>query len=291
MTTSTTNLVAANLAAISQIYSAFGRGDIAAILDRIAPDCRWEFWADNRGQRAGLPTMQQRVGPAGVSEFFVAVKQLEMHDFQLLDTLSNDHQVVAEVEIEYTTPAGQRMRDQELHLWTLDEQQRVMRMRHYVDTAKHIAAFGAQQPGAMTVEENKKLARRFVLEHNQADYRATFGDVLAGDCVLHEYLPGVPESMDRQAYEHFIAMFRAALPDIHNSVDEVVVQADAASVRWTGRGTHTGDALMGVPASGNQITAHGVYVLRIVGGKIVEAWDYWDNLNVLQQLGGLPTPT
>jgi len=291
MTVSTTDRPAANLAVISDIYAAFGRGDIPTILDRIAPECRWESWADNRGQRAGLPTSQLRIGPAGVAEFFVAMNQIEMHDFQLLDTLSNEHQAAAEVEIEYTTPAGQRMRDQELHLWTLDEQQRVIRMRHYVDTAKHIAAFGAQSPSAITVDENRALARRFVLEHNQADYRTTLEDVLAGDCVLHEYLPGMPDSMDRQAYAQFIAAFRAALPDIHNSVDEVLAQADAATVRWTGRGTHTGDALMGVPAGGRQVTAHGVYVLRIAGGKIVEAWDYWDNLNVLQQLGGLPTPT
>jgi uncharacterized protein len=33
------------------------------------------------------------------------------------------------------------LRDEELHLWTLDEQQKIVRFRHYVDTAKHIAAF------------------------------------------------------------------------------------------------------------------------------------------------------
>jgi ketosteroid isomerase-like protein len=141
MTTSTTDRIAANLATISDIYAAFGRGDVPAILDRIAPDCRWEAWADNRAQRAGVPTLQPRVGPAGVAEFFVAVAQLQMHDFQLLDALASERQVVAEVEIEYTTPTGKRLRDQELHLWTLDDQQRVIRMRHYVDTAKHIAAF------------------------------------------------------------------------------------------------------------------------------------------------------
>jgi hypothetical protein len=34
--------------------------------------------------------------------------------------------------------------DEELHLWTLDEQQKIVRMRHYVDTAKHIAAFAGE---------------------------------------------------------------------------------------------------------------------------------------------------
>jgi hypothetical protein len=41
-------------------------------------------------------------------------------------------------------PAGGRSRDEELHLWTFDEHQQVVRMRHYVDTAKHIAALLAR---------------------------------------------------------------------------------------------------------------------------------------------------
>jgi hypothetical protein len=35
---------------------------------------------------------------------------------------------------------GGRFRDEELHLYTLDEDGKVARMRHYVDTAKHVAA-------------------------------------------------------------------------------------------------------------------------------------------------------
>jgi uncharacterized protein len=130
-----------HLEAISAIYVAFGRGDTATILDHIAPDCQWEAWADNRAQRAGLPTLQPRFGPAGVAEFFASVSELQLHDFQLLDLLANERQVAAEVVIEYTTPVGHRMRDEELHLWTFDEHGKVVRMRHYVDTAKHIAAF------------------------------------------------------------------------------------------------------------------------------------------------------
>ena len=64
-----------------------------------------------------------------------------MHDFQILDMLGNERQVAAEIVIEYTTTAGHRLRDEELHLWSFDERGMVERMRHYVDTAKHIAAF------------------------------------------------------------------------------------------------------------------------------------------------------
>src|SRR5262249_12852736 len=128
MTASTNDRTAANLAAVNEIYAAFGRGDVPTILDRIAPDCRWEACDDNRVQPAGVPTLQPRIGPAGVAEFFVAVGQVQMHDFHVLDVLASDGQVVAEVEIEYTTPVGRRLRDQELHLWTLDDRRRVVRL-------------------------------------------------------------------------------------------------------------------------------------------------------------------
>jgi uncharacterized Fe-S radical SAM superfamily protein PflX len=34
------------------------------------------------------------------------------------------------------------MRNQEVHLWTFDDSGKVVRMRHYVDTAKHMATAG-----------------------------------------------------------------------------------------------------------------------------------------------------
>jgi ketosteroid isomerase-like protein len=36
-------------------------------------------------------------------------------------------------------PDGRRLRDEEMHLWTVNAAGRVTRFRHYLDTAKHIA--------------------------------------------------------------------------------------------------------------------------------------------------------
>jgi ketosteroid isomerase-like protein len=138
--TTTANRAAANLATVQEIYAAFGRGDIPAILDAIAEDCRWEAWADNSAQRAGVPYLKARIGPSGVAEFFAAVAELEIHEFEVLNCISGRDQVAAEILIEASTPTGGRFRDDELHLWTLDGDGRIVRLRHYVDTAKHIAA-------------------------------------------------------------------------------------------------------------------------------------------------------
>jgi uncharacterized protein len=140
----TENRAASNLAVVGGIYEAFGRGDIGFILDQIADDCAWESWLDNHGQKAGLPPMKPRHGRAGVGEFFDYVATMQIQDFQVLDMLASDRQVVVEVQISATTDDGGTVTDEELHLYSLNDEGKINRMRHYVDTAKQIKAYGLQ---------------------------------------------------------------------------------------------------------------------------------------------------
>ena len=138
----TQNRAAANLAVVGGIYEAFGRGDIDFILDQVADDCAWESWLDNHGQKAGIPAMTPRHGRAGVAEFFAYVATMEIQDFQVLDMLASDRQVVVEVQISIALPGGGSVTDEELHLYSLNDAGKISRMRHYVDTAKQIKAYG-----------------------------------------------------------------------------------------------------------------------------------------------------
>ena len=125
---------------VASIYEAFGRGDVEAIVAVLSEDVKWEEWADNRAQQAGVPWLQARRGKAGARAFFEVAAQFKIHEFQVLSLLGGGDQVVAEVLIDATVPTGVRYRDEELHLWTFDSQGKVIRLRHYVDTAKHMAA-------------------------------------------------------------------------------------------------------------------------------------------------------
>jgi uncharacterized protein len=125
---------------VQQIYQAFGRGDIPAILATLAEDVAWESWADNSAQKAGVPWLAPRTGKAGALAFFELAAKFQVHDLQLLSIMGNDRQVAAEFVFEATPPGGYRYRDEELHLWTFNADGKVGRFRHYVDTAKHIAA-------------------------------------------------------------------------------------------------------------------------------------------------------
>ena len=140
MTTDTSSQTEANLATTRQLYEAFGRGDVPAILETMAEDVRWEDWADNFAQREGVSHMLPRSGPDGVAEFFGVVGAMEVESFAVLGLMAGGNQVAAEVEIAVRLPEGGRYRDQELHLWTFRDDGKITRLRHYVDTAKHIAA-------------------------------------------------------------------------------------------------------------------------------------------------------
>jgi ketosteroid isomerase-like protein len=133
-----------NLETVKQIYAAFGRGDVPAILDMLAEDVAWEAWADNAGARAGVPWLLSRRGRAGAAEFFGLLgSTLVVKDFRVLSLMDGGNTVGAEFEIECDVPStGGHYRDEEIHLWTFDDAGKVVRLRHYVDTAKHILAAG-----------------------------------------------------------------------------------------------------------------------------------------------------
>ena len=100
----------------------------------------------------------------------------------------------------------------------------------------------------------------------------------------------MPPQVDREAHKQLIAMFRGALPDIRDTVEDVIAEGDKVAVRWHGTGTHSGTALLDVPAAGKHVEVDGFYLFRMENGKIAESWMNFDLAGLLQQLGAMPGP-
>ena len=49
------------------------------------------------------------------------VGQFKIHDFQVHAIMAGGNQVAAEFTIEATVPSGKRYRDEEMHLWTFND--------------------------------------------------------------------------------------------------------------------------------------------------------------------------
>jgi predicted ester cyclase len=58
--------------------------------------------------------------------------------------------------------------------------------------------------------------------------------------------------------------------------------------RYTIRATHQGETEEYGPLTGKRVELKGITIHRIEGGKIVEEWERYDNLSILQQLGLAP---
>jgi steroid delta-isomerase-like uncharacterized protein len=80
-----------------------------------------------------------------------------------------------------------------------------------------------------------------------------------------------------------------AFPDVQFLVDDTVAQGDDVVARWTATLTHTGD-YFGIPPTNKSATITGMNSWRIVDGMAVEGWVNRDDLQLLQQLGVIPTP-
>jgi uncharacterized protein len=130
-----------NVEAVQELYTAFGRGDVPAVLERLADDVEWESWeVGNTAQQAGVPWLKLQRGRDAVAEFFATVGAFEMRDFQVRSILDGGDRVAVEVLIDAVTPSGERLHDEEMHLYGFDDSGQINRMRHYVDTAKHMKA-------------------------------------------------------------------------------------------------------------------------------------------------------
>ncbi len=142
----------------------------------------------------------------------------------------------------------------------------------------------------MSTQDNKALVRRWVEEalnaRDVSDQSLAY-QLVAADFVGH--FPGQPPIEGLEAFRQFGSLYFSAFPDLQIAPEELIAERDKVTMRYGWRGTQQGE-LMGFPATGKQVRASGISILRIANGKIAEQWDSFDNLGMLQQLGVVPAP-
>ena len=122
-----------HLATVQNIYAAFGRGDVPAILEHISDDCVWEYG----GSPNDVPWLQWRRGRGGAGEFLrIAGTELDFKSFTITTLLGNDTCVIALATLECVVRrTGKTIREiDEPHVWHFDDKGRVVKFRHAADT-------------------------------------------------------------------------------------------------------------------------------------------------------------
>jgi ketosteroid isomerase-like protein len=123
---------ATNQAVVEQVYAAFRRKDLPAILALQAEDAEWSVAAS----RELIPWASPGPGPAGVAEFLRVLAQWLVADvFEIRVLLVRDETVVAlGFQRGTVRPTGTPYAFDFVHVWTLAAA-RVRSFRVYYDTA------------------------------------------------------------------------------------------------------------------------------------------------------------
>jgi ketosteroid isomerase-like protein len=128
---------------VRAMYQAFQQGDIPAILDRLAPDVRWEDWPDHYGQKAGVAWLKPLRGRENVPQFFQVLGTYKFRKFDVKAVMGGGNFAAGLISVEVELPWGKVFRDEEMHLFEFNDRGQVVMMRHYVDTAKAIEVMTA----------------------------------------------------------------------------------------------------------------------------------------------------
>lgn len=119
-----------NLTRVEEIYAAFGRGDVPAILGVLSPDVLWQEFSPPAlglsGERRGVEAVTQWFGQLG--------QGLDVTNFEPTDFLADHDTVVAmgneTVKVRAT---GKVFETEWVHVWMLGEDGRITRWRGYLD--------------------------------------------------------------------------------------------------------------------------------------------------------------
>ena len=92
-----------------------------------------------------------------------------------------------------------------------------------------------------------------------------------------------------EALKQGIVELRTAFPDISIAVEDVVVEGDKVAVRFTMRGTHSGEYL-GIKPTGRTVEVNAFEISKTRDGKYAETWGVLDLFSLLNQLGAKDMP-
>ena len=135
-------------------------------------------------------------------------------------------------------------------------------------------------------DANKRLSRRLYEEVFGRGNLGAADEIMAEDVISHG--PGSPPVKGRDPIKRQATLLRTAIPDLQANLQDQVAEGDRVLSRWTGNGTHTGEAMFPrgkLAPTGNQVSFDEMRVDRYADGRIAESWFIPDRMTLWGQLG------
>jgi predicted ester cyclase len=135
--------------------------------------------------------------------------------------------------------------------------------------------------------EIEAVARGAIQAINDRTLQARVHELLDPSFVRHDLVQLFPDSHGPTGGSDFLGMILDAMPDFRLEIEDIVCSEDRAALRLRMTGIHTGQPLLGRPARGAKLSASAIFVYRVQGGRIIEAWQMIDGLAFFRLAGFL----
>ena len=134
-------------------------------------------------------------------------------------------------------------------------------------------------------EENKQLIRRWFEEVWNNGRVEAIEEMFDENGIAHGLSddPANPIRGPRE-FRPFHTLFREAFPNMMIVVEDLVAESDKVAARCSVRAKHEGE-FMGRAATQAPVEFTGITIVRIYNGKIAEAWNNFDFMQLHKQVG------
>ena len=103
--------------------------------------------------------------------------------------------------------------------------------------------------------------------------------------------PALNMGLNKEQAKAYNSIFIPAFPDLHFDYRDVMTDGDKIVYFWEATGTHDGPLALPtgtIPPTHKKATIPGVLYVELKNGKIVREETYWNQVELLTQLGLMP---
>ncbi|KQV54362.1 MULTISPECIES: ester cyclase [unclassified Duganella] len=135
----------------------------------------------------------------------------------------------------------------------------------------------------MTLQANARLIERYFEEVWNQGKVDVLDELLTSDYRNHS--PGLPDPQPGpDGLKPIVLMMRQGIPDLHYSIEDLVLAPDRVAVYVHMTGTQSG-SFFGIEPTGKAIDVRQMQIEWIRDGRICQHWRITEDLKLMRQLG------
>ena len=127
----------------------------------------------------------------------------------------------------------------------------------------------------------KSLIRRYYSELWNAWSPAALEELISPDIVFRGSIGATVTGIEQ--FKQYVNRIRAAFPDFHSHIEELIGEGEKVVARLTYSGTHRGE-LFGFSGTGTKVTYQGIAIFQFREGKIVSGYVLGDTESLKRQI-------